>query len=241
MTEKLVANSLNEPYTDYPIEGTVYVSEELYDAEGSYPATVVGKHLQELFGRQYLQYTEIYVMDSRSDCPSLETQNVNCDGDDIDTSDTTPPLLDFRGYLDSGSAPREAKDFNLCITNNPHNPSYVGCGDTGGNVAVSEGGGQIADKISDPEFKRYHEANEGTESLMTAIHEVGHNLDIPHYTGLQYVEDIEESDGEAYIETPFHFGGGDNLCGDECVDRDGQEKYLEMLFSSCALSHDYIY
>ncbi len=241
MTEKLVANPLSEWNTDNPLTGTVYVSEELYDAEGSYPAMVVGEHLRGLFSRQYWQYTEIYVMDSRSDCPSLDTQDVNCDENDIDTSDTTPPLEDFESYLKTGPAPREEDLFNLCITNHPHDPNVVGCGEVGGNVAVSEGGGQIADKISDPGFKRYHEANEGTESLLTAIHEVGHNLNIPHDTGHQYVADIEQSDGEAYIETPFHFGGGDNLCGEKSVDRDGQEKYLEMLFSECALSHDYIY
>ena len=153
---------------------------------------------------------------------------------------TQPRCESYLKTNDISSAPLVLDDFNFLITNKYYNNSIddnvVGCGELGGNVSVSEGGPNIPGET----VQQFHYETDSSEAIQTAIHEVGHNLEMQHKVGDRSFEDRKSDSGDEYVITPLPPGSNeDNVCGATVSSNDGSTVVLDMRYFYCALENDY--
>ncbi|MFB6176391.1 MAG: zinc-dependent metalloprotease family protein, partial [Halobaculum sp.] len=208
MSKKYTGNTNG---TAEKIGGTVYSSQALYDNVGADAACIVAKRVEAVMLSLYSDHPyTVVVIDQRSDCPDLSTEETGC----VDNK----AYDEFRSYIYNG-APVVKDDFNICLTNRadsePNDTRPLGCGSVGGNIAVAERGPDIAGVVS----KDYYEITPGGDSVMTAIHEIGHNLGMQHDVGDRNLFDPDRDGTDEEVITPFQPGrGNENVCGNKAAD-----------------------
>lgn len=211
--------------TDKTIKGTVYATQALADNGCDYEAIeIMTDYLEYVFDFHGYSY-QVYRM--HGDYAQLNEQDVEC-------STKYGALNAFNEW--SGNAPREEKDFNLCITNlarGDGDDGSVGCAGTGGNLAVIEGGPDLVWAHGETP-QRYTSTDKPHKVIRAGIHEVGHNLGVSHDYGHASVSDTAEE----YRMSPMYQDCPENACGYSipCKPSGYTEKY-ENTFCACALEN----